>query len=36
MGQRQADLAQAEKTKTYKQSGQYNLSSQNYPLSFLR
>lgn len=36
MGQRQADLAQAEKTKTYKQSGQHNLSSQNYPLSFFK
>lgn len=36
MGQRQADLAQAEKTKTYKQSGQHNLSLQNYPLSFFK
>lgn len=32
MGQMQADLAQARKTKTYKQSGQRNLSLQNYPL----
>lgn len=34
MGQKQADLAQAGKTKTYKQSGQHNLSLQNYPLIF--
>lgn len=36
MGQRQADLAQAGKTKTYKQSGQHNLSLQNYPLIFFK